>query len=102
MKHRDRVLMALNHKEPDRCPMQISFTPEFASRLKRELRLTGEDFHNPHGGGNTYVMERALDEDVSPALQAVERRHSGCAADHRHKRSKRQRELARSFFKRTC
>ena len=64
MKHRDRVLMALNHEEPDRCPMQISFTPEFASRLKRELRLTGEDFHNPHGGGNTYVMERALDEDM--------------------------------------
>ena len=64
MKHRDRVLMALNHEEPDRCPMQISFTPEFATRLKNDLGLTGEDLHNPHGGGNTYVLERALDEDI--------------------------------------
>lgn len=64
MKHRDRVLMALNHQEPDRCPMQISFTPEFASRLKNALGLTEADLHNPHGGGNTYVMERAIDEDM--------------------------------------
>jgi uroporphyrinogen decarboxylase len=56
--------MALNHEEPDRCPMQVSFTPEFASRLKHNLELTDEDFHNPHGGGNTYVLERALDEDM--------------------------------------
>ena len=35
MKHRDRVIMSLNHQEPDRCPMQISFTPEFASRRAR-------------------------------------------------------------------
>jgi len=44
--------------------MQISFTPEFASRLKDDLGLTDEDFHNPHGGGNTYVLERTLDEDM--------------------------------------
>jgi uroporphyrinogen decarboxylase len=64
MKHRDRVLMALHHEEPDRCPMQISFTPEFVTRLKNDLGLTDEDFHNPHGGGNTYVLERILDEDM--------------------------------------
>ncbi len=64
MKHRDRVLMALNHEIPDRCPLQVSFTPEFAARLKQAMGLKDEDFHNPHGGGNTYVMERALDEDM--------------------------------------
>jgi uroporphyrinogen decarboxylase len=64
VKHRERVLMALHHEQPDRCPMQVSFTPEFASRLKHALGLTDEDFHNPHGGGNTYVLERALDEDM--------------------------------------
>jgi uroporphyrinogen decarboxylase len=64
MRHRDRVLMALHHEEPDRCPMQISFTPEFATRLKKDLGLTDEDFYNPHGGGNTYVLERILDEDM--------------------------------------
>ena len=64
MKHRDRVLLALNHEAPDRCPWQCSFTPEFAVRLRQDLGLTSGDLHNPHGGGNTYVMERALDEDL--------------------------------------
>jgi uroporphyrinogen decarboxylase len=56
--------MALSHEEPDRCPMQISFTPEFADRLEADLKLKGQGFHNPHGGGNTYELERALDEDL--------------------------------------
>jgi uroporphyrinogen decarboxylase len=64
MKHRERVITALNHEAPDRCPMQISFTPEFAARLEADLRLKRQGFHNPHGGGNTYELERALDEDM--------------------------------------
>ncbi len=64
MKHRDRVIAALNHEQPDRCPMQISFTPEFAARLEADLDLKGQRLHNPHGGGNTYELERALDEDM--------------------------------------
>ena len=64
MKHRDRVLMALNHEEPDRCPMQVSFTPEFATRLEMDLKLGGDKHHNPHGGGNTYEMERTLGQDM--------------------------------------
>jgi uroporphyrinogen decarboxylase len=64
IKHRDRVLTALNHEEPDRCPMQISFTPEFAARLEADLQLKGQGLHNPHGGGNTYELERTLDEDM--------------------------------------
>jgi uroporphyrinogen decarboxylase len=64
MKHRERVLTALSHAEPDRCPMQISFTPEFAVRLEADLQLKGQGLHNPHGGGNTYALERALDEDM--------------------------------------
>ena len=64
MKHRERVLMALDHQAPDRCPMQISFTPEFAARLRQDLQLQGRGVHNPHGGGNTYELERALDEDL--------------------------------------
>ncbi len=64
MKHRERVLTALHHETPDRCPMQISFTPEFASRLEADLHLRGQGLHNPHGGGNTYELERLLDEDM--------------------------------------
>lgn len=64
MKHRDRVAMALNHEEPDRCPLQVSFTPEFADRLRADMAIKGHHSHNPHGGGNTYELERALDEDM--------------------------------------
>ena len=64
MNHRDRVLTALNHQEPDRCPMQVSFTPEFATRLEADMKLKGQGLHNPHGGGNTYDLERALNEDM--------------------------------------
>jgi uroporphyrinogen decarboxylase len=64
MKHRDRVLTALHHEVPDRCPMQISFTPEFADRLRGELSIRGAQVHNPHGGGNTYALERAIEEDL--------------------------------------
>jgi uroporphyrinogen decarboxylase len=44
--------------------MQISFTPEFASRLRAALCLQNTSLHNPHGGGNTYELERTLDEDM--------------------------------------
>jgi uroporphyrinogen decarboxylase len=64
MKPRERVELALNHQEPDRCPMQISFTPEFAARLRQDMELQGRAVHNPHGGGNTYELERALQEDM--------------------------------------
>ena len=80
MKHRERVMAALEHHETDRCPMQISFTPEFAERLHVDPRLRDRpgglqtasasphgglrEGHNPHGGGNTYELERALGEDM--------------------------------------
>ena len=44
--------------------MQVSFTPEFADRLRADLQLKGQKVHNPHGGGNTYELEIALDEDM--------------------------------------
>lgn len=70
MKHRERVQAALAHQEPDRCPMQVSFTPEFADRLRADLSMgdkllnLGRSGHNPHGGGNTYELERGLGEDM--------------------------------------
>jgi uroporphyrinogen decarboxylase len=64
MNHRERVCVALSHQVPDRCPMQVSFTPEFASRLRNHLGQTEAAQHNPHEGGNTYALERALDQDL--------------------------------------
>ena len=43
MKHRERVQMALNHEAPDRCPMQISATPELVARLRAALGLEGSE-----------------------------------------------------------
>src|SRR5512133_1433100 len=64
MNHRERVAAALNFERPDRPPMQISFTPEFALRLREDLKQAGRATHNPHGGGNTYELERAIGEDM--------------------------------------
>jgi uroporphyrinogen decarboxylase len=50
--------------------MQISFTPEFAERLRADLGVRGMlnvgrgGEHNPHGGGNTYELERAIGSDL--------------------------------------
>lgn len=44
--------------------MQISFTPEFAVRLRENLGLADSKAHNPHGGGNTYELERTLGQDL--------------------------------------
>ena len=64
MKHRDRVALALAHEQTDRCPMQVSFTPEFARRLEQTIHGATGRVHNPHGGGNTYELERFLGEDL--------------------------------------
>src|SRR5512135_3077417 len=80
IKPRERVLAALNREEPDRCPMQISFTPEFAHRLRQEMNLEGRGAHNPHGGGITYQLERALGEDL--LLTSVGWANSYYQADH--------------------
>ena len=77
LSHRERVATALAREAPDRCPMQISFTPEFADRLRadmverglledsgRQLNVARGGEHNPHGGGNTYELERAIGSDL--------------------------------------
>ncbi len=60
MKPRDRIRTALNHEEPDRCPMQITFTPEFANRLRGEMGLESDLSSND----GAYDLERALGVDM--------------------------------------
>ena len=64
MRHRDRVLMALSHEEPDRCPMHISYAPEFAARLKDQMGLEDEDPGASRGARRSYRLERALGQDL--------------------------------------
>lgn len=61
---RERVQTALAHEQPDRCPLEMSFTPEFAARLRAHLLGDTGGTHNPHGGGNVYDLEQALGLDV--------------------------------------
>lgn len=39
MKPRERVELALNHQKPDRCPVQMGYTPEFYLRLRTDLQI---------------------------------------------------------------
>ena len=48
MTSKDRVLVVLNHMEADRISRFASFTPEFASRLRKHLTLK-DGLINPHG-----------------------------------------------------
>jgi len=75
MNHRERVQVALNHEEPDRCPMQISFTPEFAARLRSDL-----GWAESGAIAGAFALQRQLDQDVlltgvgwSGSYNAVER-----------------------------
>lgn len=63
MKHRDRVIISLDHKEPDRCPMQIDFTPEFTNRLMEDMKNKGLIGEDPESADSTY-LKRAIDEDM--------------------------------------
>lgn len=56
MKHRDRVQIALHHENPDRCPMHISFTSEFAQRLLNSWQIDLDS--------SAYMLERALGMDL--------------------------------------
>jgi uroporphyrinogen decarboxylase len=40
MTSRERVLTALDHKEPDRVPIHLDFTPEAAEKLSQHLKLS--------------------------------------------------------------
>ena len=48
MTSKERVLTVLDHKEADRIPRFSSFTPEFASRLRKQLEIK-HALVNPYG-----------------------------------------------------
>jgi len=62
MTPKERVLISLNHREPDRVPRVASFTPEFAGRLRKHFKIKDELF-NPHGGTN-HELELKLGNDI--------------------------------------
>lgn len=67
MKHRDRVLLALNHQETDRPPFQATFVPEFAAKLRAAFRLPPMFTEPHHRDWYGYDLEILTGQD---ALQA--------------------------------
>jgi len=62
MNSKERVLTAVNHKEPDRIPRLASFTPEFANKLRKHFGIE-DDLFNPHGGAE-HDLELKLGNDM--------------------------------------
>jgi uroporphyrinogen decarboxylase len=67
MRHRDRVIIALNRKTTDRPPFQATFCPEFADRLRKEFRLPAQKTEPHHRQWYGYELEILTGQD---ALQA--------------------------------
>ena len=67
MNHRERVLTALNHEEPDRVPRSASFTPEFADKLKKHLKMDSEGYD--FIGGSQHELELRLGDDFLMTTQ---------------------------------
>ncbi|MGM0366544.1 MAG: uroporphyrinogen decarboxylase family protein [Actinomycetota bacterium] len=62
MNSRERVLTALEHREPDRVPRLSTFTPEFADKLRKHFGIDDELF-NPHGGTG-HELEVKIGNDI--------------------------------------
>jgi len=67
MKHRDRVLRALNHEPTDRPPFQAVFVPEFNARLRSHFGLPPRWAEPHHGTWQGYELELLTDQDVFTA-----------------------------------
>ena len=65
MKHRDRVIKALKFQETDRPPVQMTFCPEFANRLREVYGIKDTHRHDPHNGRwNGYELEVLTGQDA--------------------------------------
>ena len=62
--HRDRVIAALNHEIPDRCPVQVCFTPEFNKRLRSWYSDRGHVFHEEEPGEINTELEILTGQDM--------------------------------------
>ncbi|MBC8386493.1 MAG: hypothetical protein H8E13_00365 [Actinobacteria bacterium] len=62
MNSKERVLTALEHKEPDIVPKLSSFTPEFANKLRKHFKMD-KNLFNPHGG-TEHSLEIKISNDI--------------------------------------
>ena len=64
LSHRERVLTAINNELPDRCPMQICYTPEFNKRLRSYYEVRGHKFIPEPAGEINTELEFLSDQDM--------------------------------------
>ena len=63
VKPRERVETAINHRQPDRTPMLLSWVPELNNRLMPALGLELSDLLDAEGN-YAYTAERMLGNDM--------------------------------------
>ena len=80
MKHRDRVIAALNGESTDRVPFQATFTPEFANRLRAHFGLKPCRSEPHHREWYGYDLEILTEQD---ALQAGVGWFTNCYLDNK-------------------
>jgi uroporphyrinogen decarboxylase len=64
LSHRERVLASLNREIPDRCPMQVCFTPEFNRRLREHYKNEGHIFKHVANNEIDLDLEFLTDQDM--------------------------------------
>jgi len=67
MTPKERILTALDHREPDRVPRSASFTPEFADKLREHFNMSRESYD--FIGGSQYELELKLGDDFLMTTQ---------------------------------
>ncbi len=67
MKHRERVIKALNFEVTDRPPFQATFTPEFADRLRDAFNLPQQFSEPHHRDWYGYDLELLTGQDILQA-----------------------------------
>jgi uroporphyrinogen decarboxylase len=67
MRHRDRVLAALDHEATDRPPFHAVFVPEFSARLRRHFGLAPNGYEPHHRTWYGYELEELTDQDLLQA-----------------------------------
>ncbi len=69
MTHKERVVTALRHEEPDRVPIHVTFTPEAERRLADGLGLSAERLETYRGAGSEVGL--AMGHDMLLTWQGI-------------------------------
>ena len=80
MNSRERMLTALDHKEPDRVPIHLDFTPEAAEKLSAHLKL-GNSTAEAYTPGKASDLPLVMGHDLLVAWHGIATSYYGKASE---------------------